>query len=136
MFNVPKIFTVTDLYSPMLFEVILSLETFAANFTTKSQFGTFVRPFVYHQIIGLRKPPLAIFANKFTLWSHFSSKLSATNFVVNLHYSEHLELFYLLYFLNAYLNQCFRRKWFFIYLTKQRFSQQMLKRILFYTGIE
>lgn len=74
----------------MLFKVILPLKTFTANLTTEGQFGTFVRPLVYHQIVGFREPPLAVFTNEFALCSHFSPKLTAAHFVVNLHYSEHL----------------------------------------------
>lgn len=89
----------------MLFKVILSFETFPAYFTTKSQFRTFVRSFMDHQIIRFREASLTIFANEFAFRSHFSPKLSTAHFVINLHYSEHLDLVYLLYFYDAYLNQ-------------------------------
>lgn len=51
----------------MLFKVILSLEAFTANFTTKGHFGTLVCPFMNHQIVWFGEPPLAVFANKFAL---------------------------------------------------------------------
>lgn len=78
--------------SPMLLEIILPLETFPAHFTAERQLGTLVRPLVDHQIVGLGEPPLAVLADELALGSHFSSELPAAYLVVNLHYSEHLEL--------------------------------------------
>lgn len=73
----------------MLFKVILPFETLAANFAAESQFGTFVRPFVDHQVVGFVEAALAIFADKLALGPHFPTKLTPTNVVLNLHYRKH-----------------------------------------------
>lgn len=78
------------LTTSVLFKIILSFETFAADFAAEGELGTFVGPLVDHQIVRLRKPALAIFAYKFTFSAHFPAKLAATNVVVDLHNREHV----------------------------------------------
>lgn len=79
----------------MLLQVVLSLETLPANFTAESKLGALVRPLVYHQIIGLREPPLTIFTNKLALCPHFSPELISRHVVVNLHYCKHFSMVFI-----------------------------------------
>lgn len=72
----------------MLFEIVLPFEALPADLAGERQFGTFVSPFVDHQIVGLVESSLAVFADKLALSTHLPSELSTAH-IIDLHYSVH-----------------------------------------------
>lgn len=77
----------------MLLEVVLPLEALSAYLAAEGQLGTLVGPLVYHEVVGLGEPPLTVLADELALGTHFSTELSSTHVVINLHNGEHLALF-------------------------------------------
>lgn len=73
----------------MLLEVILPLEALPADLAAERQFRTFVRTLVYHKIVTLREPTLAVLANEFALRPHLPAELASAHVVLYLHYREH-----------------------------------------------
>lgn len=76
-------------YLPVLFEVVLSLETLPAHLTTERQLRTLVRPLVYHQIVTFSESALAVLAYELAFRTHLPAELSAAHVVLNLHYRKH-----------------------------------------------
>lgn len=78
-----------DLDLPVLFEVVLALEALPADLAAERQLGTLVRPLVYHQIVALGEPALAVLAYELAFRTHLPAELSAAHVVLNLHYRKH-----------------------------------------------
>lgn len=74
----------------MLLQIVLPFEILAANFADERQ--RIVRPFVYHQIVALVEPPLAVLADIFAFRAHLPAELAAAHVVLDLHYREHFAL--------------------------------------------
>lgn len=75
-------------YSPVLAQIVLSLETLPANFAAEGELRTLMGPFVYHQVVGLGEPTLAVLADELAFWAQFASEIPCV-VLVNLHHGEH-----------------------------------------------
>lgn len=73
----------------MLLEVVLPLEALAADLAAERQLGALVRPLVYHQVVALGEPALAVLADELAFSTHLPAELSAAHVVLNLHYRKH-----------------------------------------------
>lgn len=80
-----------ELSLPVLFQIILSFEILPTNLANESQW--IVGPLVYHQVVAFGEPPLAILANVFAFGAHFSTELSTTHVVLDLHDRKHFARF-------------------------------------------
>lgn len=72
----------------MLAQIILSLETLPADFATEGQLWTLMGALMDHQVVGLRKPALAILAYELAFLTQFASEVPGVIFV-DLHHGEH-----------------------------------------------
>jgi hypothetical protein len=79
----------------------LTLKVLSANFAGECDLGTFVGALVYHQIIRFGEATLAKFANKFTLWSHFTTEIGPTVVIIDSHYRKHFGRFWICFLLFA-----------------------------------
>lgn len=70
----------------MLTEIVRALKVFAAYFTRKGDLWTFVRALMDHQIVGFCESSLAVFADVFAFWAHFTTKVIALNFQYGKHF--------------------------------------------------
>lgn len=85
---------------------------------------------VYHQIVRFRKPSLAIFANEFTLWSHFTTKIRPTVIVINSHYCEHCayDCFFFFFRLSFFVLSLPQHRLFvFVYFFFARYSRLRMR---------
>lgn len=73
--------------SPVLLEVVLTLEGLAASFAREGDV-ILVRPLVDHEVVGFGEATLAVLADKLALGPHLAPKF-ATVVRLNGHYSEH-----------------------------------------------
>lgn len=73
----------------MLFEVVLALEAPSADLAAEGELWALVGSFMDHEVVRLGELPLAVLADEFVLWAHFSTELAPTNVVVNLYYRKH-----------------------------------------------
>ena len=91
----------------MLFEVVLPLEALAADLAAERQLGALVAPLVYHQVVRLGEPALAVLADEFALGSHLSAEFSVAHVVIQLHYREHSARCFKLIFAGTVTNRDF-----------------------------
>lgn len=73
--------------SPVLFEVVLTLERLAARLAREGDV-ILVRPLVDHEVVGLSEAALAVLADELALGPHLAPEF-ATVVRLNGHYGEH-----------------------------------------------
>lgn len=74
---------------PVLAQIVLALEVFAAHLARERDLGTLVGALVDHQIVRFGEASLAILADEFALWSHLTTKVRPAIIVINSHHRKH-----------------------------------------------
>lgn len=76
------------LTTSVLAQIVLSLETLPANLAAEGELRALMGPFVYHQVVRLGEPTLAVLADELAFWAQFASEIPCV-VLVNLHHGEH-----------------------------------------------
>lgn len=72
----------------MLTQIVLPFEALPAHLAAVGELGALVRALVYHQVVGLGEPTLAILADELALGAQLAPEVPGV-VLVDLHHGEH-----------------------------------------------
>lgn len=74
---------------PVLTQIVLPFEVFAADFARVRDLRALVGALVYHEVVRFGEAPLAVFTNELALGPHLPTEVRPTVIVINSHYRKH-----------------------------------------------